>query len=104
MQLGIGVIPDAVMSFLSSHKDLGIHTEMFSNGVIDLVKTGVITNAKKSHHQGKIISGFCMGTREVYDFVDDNPQVDSFDLFLWIADYLVKFHYSFLSLSPFFQG
>ena len=75
LQMGIGAIPDAVLSCLKDHKDLGIHTEMFSDGVIPLVESGVITNKFKKKHRGKIVTGFAIGTRKLYDFVDDNPQV-----------------------------
>ena len=76
MQLGIGAIPDAVLSFLYDKKDLGIHTELFSDGVIDLVNAGVITNARKTLHPGKIIAGFVIGTRRLYDFIHDNPIIE----------------------------
>jgi acyl-CoA hydrolase len=75
LQMGIGAIPDAVLAALTGHKDLGIHTEMFSDGVIDLVKSGVVTGRKKRVHPGKLVGSFLMGTRKLYDFVDDNPQV-----------------------------
>ena len=75
LQMGIGAIPDAVLAALTDHKDLGIHTEMFSDGVIDLVEAGVITGKKKRVHPGKLVGSFLMGTRRLYDFVDDNPQV-----------------------------
>jgi acyl-CoA hydrolase len=75
LQMGIGAIPDAVLAALSGHKDLGIHTEMFSDGVIDLVKSGVVTGRKKRVHPGKLVGSFLMGTRKLYDFVDDNPLV-----------------------------
>lgn len=75
LQLGIGAIPDAVLSCLGNHKDLGIHTEMFSDGIIPLVEKGVITNKFKKKHSGKIVAAFATGTRKLYDFVDDNPQV-----------------------------
>lgn len=76
MQLGIGSIPDAVLKFLSDKKDLGIHTELFSDGVIDLVNTGVLTNARKSLHPGKIVAGFILGSRKLYNWVNDNPMVE----------------------------
>jgi 4-hydroxybutyrate CoA-transferase len=76
MQMGIGAIPDAVLKHLYTKKDLGIHTELFSDGVIDLVEAGVLTNAKKSLHPGKIISGFIIGTKRLYDWVDDNPLIE----------------------------
>lgn len=75
LQLGIGAIPDAVLLFLTDKKDLGIHTEMFSDGVLELVKSGVINNSKKSLHKGKMISTFLMGSKDLYDFVNDNPMV-----------------------------
>jgi acetyl-CoA hydrolase len=76
MQLGIGAIPDAVLKFLFEKKDLGIHTELFSDGIIDLVEAGVLTNAKKTLHPGKIIAGFLLGTSRLYNWVDDNPLIE----------------------------
>lgn len=76
MQMGIGAIPDAVLKFLFEKSDLGIHTELFSDGVIDLVEAGVLTNAKKSLHPGKIIAGFILGTKRLYEWVDDNPLIE----------------------------
>jgi 4-hydroxybutyrate CoA-transferase len=76
MQLGIGAIPDAVLKYLHNKKDLGVHSELFSNGVIDLVNAGVLTNARKTLHQGKIIAGFMLGTQELYDWADDNPLIE----------------------------
>ena len=76
MQMGIGAIPDAVLKFLFNKKDLGIHTELFSDGVIDLVDAGVLTNARKSLHTGKIVAGFILGTKRLYDWVDDNPLIE----------------------------
>lgn len=75
LQLGIGAIPDAVLSFLGDKKDLGIHSEMFSDGVVDLANKGVITNAKKTIDPGKFVSCFLMGTKKLYDFVNHNPDV-----------------------------
>lgn len=75
LQLGIGAIPDAVLHFLRDKHDLGIHSEMFSDGVVDLVEAGVITNAKKTLHPGKFVVTFLMGTRRLYDFADHNPDV-----------------------------
>ncbi|CAN5494656.1 acetyl-CoA hydrolase/transferase C-terminal domain-containing protein [soil metagenome] len=75
LQMGIGAIPDAVLSCLHNHKDLGIHTEMFSDGVIPLVEKGIITNKYKKNQRGKLVTGFAIGTKKLYDFVDDNPQV-----------------------------
>ncbi len=76
LQMGIGAIPDSVMKYLYDKKDLGIHTEMFSDGIIDLVEAGVINGEKKTLHPGKIIAGFVLGTRRVYDFIDNNPIIE----------------------------
>ena len=80
MQLGIGSVPDAVLSYLTGHKDLGIHSEMFSDGILPLVEKGVITNIHKKSHPGKIVGGFTMGTRKLYDFLHDNPSVAMLDI------------------------
>ena len=80
LQLGIGAIPDAVLSCLHQHKNLGVHTEMFSDGIIPLVEKGVINNKNKKNHPGKIVTGFVIGTKKLYDFVDDNPQVAFLDV------------------------
>lgn len=80
LQMGIGTIPNAVLASLTDHKHLGVHTEMFSDGLIDLVESGVVTGERKIKHPGKIVAGFVMGTRRLYDFVDDNPQVLMLDI------------------------
>ncbi|TAK12494.1 MAG: acetyl-CoA hydrolase/transferase family protein [Anaerolineae bacterium] len=76
MQMGIGAIPDAVLNFLYDKKDLGVHTELFSDGVIDLVEAGVLTSSQKTLHPGKIVAGFILGTQRLYDWVDDNPLIE----------------------------
>ncbi|SDY45781.1 acetyl-CoA hydrolase/transferase family protein [Eubacterium barkeri] len=76
LQLGIGAIPDAVLLFLKDKKDLGIHSEMISDGVVELVEAGVITNARKNFNPGKFVITFLMGTRRLYDFVDNNPDIE----------------------------
>jgi acyl-CoA hydrolase len=76
LQMGIGAIPDAVMNYLRDKKDLGIHTEMFSDGIIDLVEQGIINGEQKTLHPGKIIAGFVLGTKRVYDFIDNNPVIE----------------------------
>ena len=78
LQLGIGAIPDAVLLFLHEKNDLGIHSEMFSDGVVELYEQGVVTNRCKSVHPDKMVATFLMGTRRLYDFVDDNPIVNMF--------------------------
>ncbi|MEL6535954.1 MAG: acetyl-CoA hydrolase/transferase C-terminal domain-containing protein [Bacteroidota bacterium] len=85
LQTGIGTIPDAVLAQLGNHKDLGIHTEMFSDGVIPLVESGVINNRKKKIYPNKIVTGFVFGSRKVYDFVDDNPIIRLMDV-SWVND------------------
>ncbi len=80
LQMGIGVIPNAVLAALSNHKNLGLHTEMFSDGVVPLVENGVINNSQKKVARGKIVSTFVLGTRRVYDFVDNNPYVSCLDV------------------------
>ena len=73
LELGIGRIPQAVLEFVKDRKNLGIHTEMFSDSIIDLVDAGVITGSKKSLDRGKVVASFCMGTRRLYDYIDGNP-------------------------------
>ncbi|MEQ8629700.1 acetyl-CoA hydrolase/transferase C-terminal domain-containing protein [Ekhidna sp.] len=80
LQMGIGAIPDAVLSCLGNHKDLGVHTEMFSDGVLPLLESGVINNRLKTRHPGVTVSGFILGSRKLYDFVDDNPAVRMLDI------------------------
>ncbi len=80
LQMGIGAIPNAALSQMGHLRDLGIHTEMFSDGVLDLIEKGVINGARKKTHPGKIISGFVMGSQRLYDFIDDNPQVNMLDI------------------------
>ncbi len=79
LQMGIGGIPNAVLSCLGNHKNLGIHSEMFSDGVLPLIKSGVINGANKSKHQRMIVSSFVIGSKKLYDFLDDNPMVQMLD-------------------------
>lgn len=76
LQLGIGAIPDAVLAALTDKRELGIHTEMFSDGVVDLVEAGVVTNRRKAVHAGRLVTSFVNGSQRLYDFVDDNPAVE----------------------------
>jgi acyl-CoA hydrolase len=80
LQMGIGGIPDAVLNSLSHHKGLGIHTEMFSDGILPLIEKGVITNEHKKIVSGKIVTSFILGTRKIYDFADNNPSVCCMDV------------------------
>ena len=75
LQMGIGSIPNAVLSYLDNHKDLGVHSEMFSDGILPLIEKGVINNSKKAKHANDIVGTFAIGTRKLYDFMDDNPMV-----------------------------
>jgi acyl-CoA hydrolase len=76
LQLGIGAIPAATALALHGHRDLGVHTEMFTDSVVDLVEAGVITGARKERNRGKIVTAFLMGSQRLYDFVHDNPMVE----------------------------
>jgi len=78
LQLGIGAVPDSILGFLKDKKDLGIHTEMFSDGVVDLVNNDVITCARKNFHPNKMVATFFMGTEKLYRFIHNNPQVEMF--------------------------
>ncbi|KAG6463052.1 hypothetical protein O3G_MSEX013633 [Manduca sexta] len=93
LQMGIGSIPDAVLSALKGHKDLGIHSEMFSVGVIDLVRRGCVTNNKKTFHKGRIVASFLVGNQELYSFVDNNPFIEMMEV-----DYVNNTH--IISLQP----
>jgi 4-hydroxybutyrate CoA-transferase len=75
LQMGIGAIPDAVLASLFNHRRLGIHTEMFSDGVVELVERGIVTGEEKVTDPGRIVAGFVHGTRRLYDFIDENPLV-----------------------------
>lgn len=80
LQLGIGAIPDAALAAMDNHKDLGIHTEMFSDGILSLMEKGVITNRYKAKHPHKVVTSFAMGTKKLYDFIDDNQEVVFLDV------------------------
>jgi acyl-CoA hydrolase/GNAT superfamily N-acetyltransferase len=73
IEVGIGRIPQALLGFLKGKKDIGLHTEMISDGVVDLVQAGVITGARKPVDRGKVVASFCLGTKKLYDFIDNNP-------------------------------
>jgi len=79
LQMGIGAIPNAVLSCLNNHKDLGIHSEMFSDGIIPLIENGVLTGSKKKKHPGTIVGTFAMGSKKLYDYIDDNPMFKMLD-------------------------
>ncbi|GAB4266952.1 MAG: hypothetical protein Kow0092_20090 [Deferrisomatales bacterium] len=76
IQIGIGAVPNAAVRALADKKDLGVHTEMFSDWLLDLVRAGAVTNRRKTLHRGKVVASFCMGSRALYDFIDNNPMVE----------------------------
>ena len=80
LQMGIGTIPDAVLSFLGNHKNLGVHTEMLSDGIINLVENDVINNKNKARHPNKTVTSFAIGTKALYDYVDDNASFNFLDI------------------------
>ncbi len=90
LQMGIGGIPNAVLAQLGNHKNLGVHTEMFADGLLPLVESGVVNGMNKKLDQGKIVAGFLMGTKELYDFVDDNPGVLMMDVAYTNGVHIIK--------------
>ena len=80
LQMGIGSIPDAVLRCLTSHKDLGVHTEMCSDGIVDLIEKDIINNKYKRIHPNKTVTGFALGSKRLYDYVDDNPAFQFLDI------------------------
>lgn len=99
IQLGIGGIPNAVSAELLNKKDLGIHTEMFTDGMVDLFEAGVVTNQKKTLMPGKMIATFALGTRKLYDFIDDNPAVQILKG-SWVNDpYVIAKNHKMLSIN-----
>ncbi|MBP2652735.1 MAG: Butanoate coenzyme A-transferase [Firmicutes bacterium] len=103
MQLGIGAIPDAVLLFLKEKRDLGIHSEMFSDGVVFLAEAGVITNRKKTINPGKFTATFLMGTRKLYDFVDNNPDVELYPVDYVNDPYIIGQHEKMMSINSALQ-
>ena len=80
LQMGIGAVPDAVLASLNGHRHLGVHTEMWSDGLLPLLECGAVDNSLKVVHPGRTVSGFVVGTKRVYDFIDDNPTVTQYDI------------------------
>lgn len=80
LQMGIGAVPDAVLAALKGHRRLGVHTEMWSDGLLPLLECGAVDNSRKLVHPGRTVSGFVVGTRAVYDYIDDNPTVAQYDI------------------------
>lgn len=103
LQLGIGAIPDAVLLFLKDKKDLGIHSEMFSDGVVVLAEAGVVTNKKKTINTGKFTAAFLMGTRKLYDFIDNNPDVELHPVDYINDPYVIGQHENMMSINSALQ-
>lgn len=99
LQMGIGAIPDAVLGLLDGHKDLGIHTEMFSDGIIPLLEKGVITNRFKVKHPGKTVTGFCFGSENLYRFIDDNPAFSFLDIDYVNETYVIRQNPSVVAIN-----
>ena len=103
LQLGIGAIPDAALLFMKDKKELGIHSEMFSDGVVHLVEAGVITNRKKTLHAGKFLATFLMGTRKLYDFVHNNPEVEMYPVDYINDPFIIGQHEKMISVNSAIQ-
>jgi 4-hydroxybutyrate CoA-transferase len=99
LQLGIGAIPDATLTFLKDKKDLGIHSEMISDGVMDLVETGVINGRKKNYHRGKIVITFAMGTKKFYKWLDHNPIIDMYTVDYTNNPYVIAKNNNMVSIN-----
>ncbi len=103
LQLGIGAIPDAVLLFLKDKKNLGIHSEMISDGVVDLIESGVVTNKLKTLHPGKTVVSFLMGTKKLYDFVDNNPSVEMYPVSYTNNPIVIAQNYKMVSINSCIQ-
>jgi acyl-CoA hydrolase len=99
IQLGIGGIPNAVAQGLMQKKDLGVHTEMFTDGMVDLYEAGVITSSKKTLHRGKMVAAFALGTKKLYDFIDDNPAVAILRGSYVVDPYVIGKNYKMVSIN-----
>jgi acyl-CoA hydrolase len=99
LQIGIGRVPNALLAMLNDHRDLGIHTELLSDGVIDLVERGVVTGVFKRRRPGKVVTTFCLGTRRLYDFLDENPVVELLPV-EWVNDpRIIGMEHRFVSVN-----
>ncbi|PIO73126.1 4-hydroxybutyrate coenzyme A transferase domain protein [Teladorsagia circumcincta] len=85
LQMGIGAVPDAALAAMKNHKDLGIHTEMFSDGILDLIACNAITNKMKVVRPGKVVAAFVYGTKRLYDYLHNNPLIELYDV-QWVND------------------
>ena len=99
IEVGIGRIPHALLSFLEEKKDLGIHTEMITDGIVDLIEAGVINGSRKTLDRGKIVASFCLGTRKLYDYIDDNP-LFSFQPTEYVNDpFIISQHHKMVAIN-----
>lgn len=103
LQLGIGGIPNAITEFLKNHKDLGIHTEMFNDGMVELYEAGAVTNRKKTIYKGKMIGAFALGTRKLYDFIDNNIGVEFLQGKTTNNPYVIGQNYKMISVNTALQ-
>jgi 4-hydroxybutyrate CoA-transferase len=103
LQLGIGAIPDAVLMFLKDKKNLGLHSELLSDGVVELIESGVINNSEKSLYPGKSIATFLMGTKRLYDFVDHNPDFELYPVDLVNAPSVISQNHHMISINSCIQ-
>ena len=103
LQLGIGGIPNAITQFLLNHKDLGIHTEMFNDGMVDLYEAGAVTNRKKTIYKGKMIGAFALGTQKLYDFIDNNIGVEFLQGKITNNPYVIGQNYKMISVNTALQ-
>src|SRR5260370_26955731 len=104
LQLGIGGIPDAVLLELSGHKDLGIHTEMLSDSVIPLIDSGVINGSRKSIHRGKIVTGFVLGTKKLFNYVNNNPAFEFHPNAYTNDPYVISENYKIVAINSALHG
>jgi acyl-CoA hydrolase/GNAT superfamily N-acetyltransferase len=99
IEVGIGRIPHALLEYLKDKKDLGIHTEMVTDGIVDLVEAGVVTGARKTLDRGKIVTSFCLGSKKLYDYIDDNP-LFSFQPTEYVNDsYVISQHHKMVAIN-----
>lgn len=99
IEVGIGRIPQALLKFLGGKKDLGIHTEMITDGIMELVEAGVVTGTRKTLDRGKVVASFCLGTRKLYDYIDDNP-LFSFQPTEYVNDpFIISQHYKMVAIN-----
>jgi len=99
LQLGIGGIPNALLKFLNKKKDLGIHSEMIADGVVDLIEDGVVTNKAKTIHPGKSIVTFLMGTKKLYDFAHNNPMIELYPVEYVNDPYIIRQNHKMVSIN-----